>query len=685
MTFNTIISIGISKQLSVKECKKVKILNAINAIRLVTIFFYTYHSIVSLSNPVPSLCWYWFSGVSIIAMFTLHYYKQYKLATTIFLLNISLNIYAFSYHLHIGKGIENYFMIIPVFAVLLFEKEWIQHLFFMFAISLFFIPQFILFPDFISAAPGAKFVLFIGFYLTIFLLKKLNIKQETSLEQQRNDAMEDKQIIENQNRELETIHQFQQRFFENIAHEIKTPLTIIKGNTQHLLKSENTLLSTELQHENIHQTSKIQGIVEDVLHLAKMNHGVFEVEKEFFDVSQSAERLFQSFESAFKQQEITYKFISISDNCVIWGSPIFIERCLNNLITNALKFTPKKGIIQLEIERIAGKITLKLHDTGIGVLESEKERIFERFYQSKNTLNDAGGIGIGLAFCKEMVLHHNGSIEAKNRKEGGATFEIRLPAVNTTLKITKQITTTDKHSTAAHILLVEDNVDMIPFIQRSLPEYIISVVNNGKEALELIEKKEFQLIITDYMMPIMNGLELIQSLKQNQHTIPVIMLTAKNEISAKLEVLRLGIDDYIQKPFNVEELVARVHNVIGNHTKKQQFYKDEQLDEKAIEDEDEFTQKLRLYIEDNCTRLNFGVNELADEFALSVSSLYRKIKLSTGMNTKEFITEARLNKAKTIYESENISLKELAEKVGYINYNHFGQLYYNRFGKKPQL
>ncbi len=244
--------------------------------------------------------------------------------------------------------------------------------------------------------------------------------------------------------------------------------------------------------------------------------------------------------------------------------------------------------------------------------------------------------------------------------------------------------TISPHSTERKtILLVEDHQEMREYIKTILSQYNIIEATNGIEALTHLENHTIDYIITDYMMPQMDGLQFIKELKARDNNLPILMLTARADTETKINVLRLGIDDYITKPFEEEELLLRINHGLINFSNQQTFIKEEKVEVSETKDV-KFTKSLQSYIQDNCTNTSFGISDLCEEFALSQSSLYRKVKSITGLNTKEFITEIRLQKARQIRESNNgVTLKELVFSLGYKNSTHFNNLYEKRFGEKP--
>jgi DNA-binding response OmpR family regulator/nitrogen-specific signal transduction histidine kinase len=519
------------------------------------------------------------------------------------------------------------------------------------------------------------------------------MKNEKRLQEQKNIALNDKELIENQQKELLDLHNFQNQFFINIAHEIRTPLTIIKGNINRL-KSEDESIGETLKT----QSNKIQRIVKDVMDLTKMDTNEFSLNNEDVAFSSFVKTIFNSFYSTFQSKEIDYQLFDTSKkNVIVDGDKIYLESAISNLLTNAVKYTENKEQVFLIIEQSTDNIVLKIKDTGIGVEESEKEKIFNRFYQSDNSINRSGGSGIGLAFSKEIIYKHGGSLVLESKVGEGSTFIITLPIksivtkteknVESNVQIDQAIKTSNTISkNQKTVLLVEDNKEMREYISSVLSGYNIVEAEDGLEGLEKLLNHEIDYIITDYMMPKINGYDFIKKIKEKNYTTPTLMLTARTDSETKLEVLRLGIDDYVSKPFEEEELLLRVKNGLNNYNSQQEYIKSENIQVEETRQNTittAFLKKLKELIEDNCANEKFGILDLCDELAVSQSTLYRKVKSLTGLNTKEFITEVKLQKALEIFnQDETLSLKEIGYKVGFLNYTHFGKLFEQRFGKQ---
>ncbi len=694
-TFQRNINIGVHDGLSKNEEKLVKLLNFICLIwYFVTILFIVTDYFI-VENYLGVVVGYVLQVLLFILVQFLQYKRMYFAARILFVTCSHLLVFVFCNAIIPGVFVDLFYILTPLFGLMFFENRIIHYSLLFIAIISFVLPNYLwqnydvtLFED-----PTTIPIFFISIFLLVTYFRNLNMKNEKRLQEQKNIALNDKELIENQQKELLDLHNFQNQFFINIAHEIRTPLTIIKGNINRLKSEDESIVETLKS-----QSDKIQRIVKDVMDLTKMDTNEFSLNNEDVSFSSFVKTVFNSFYSTFQSKEIDYQLFDTSKkNAIVDGDKIYLESAISNILTNAAKYTENKEQVFLIIEQSTDNIVLKIKDTGIGVQESEKEKIFNRFYQSDNSINRSGGSGIGLAFSKEIIYKHGGSLVLESKVGEGSTFIITLPIksiVPKTEKIAESNVQIDQVIKASNpvskdqktVLLVEDNKEMREYISSVLSGYNIVEAEDGLEGIENLLKHDIDYIITDYMMPKMNGYDFIKKIKEENYTVPVLMLTARTDNKTKLEVLRLGIDDYISKPFEEEELLLRVKNGLNNYKSQQEYIQSENIQvEETRQDTitNAFIKKLKEFIEDNCANEKFGILDLCDEFAVSQSTLYRKVKSLTGLNTKEFITEVKLKKALEIFnQDETLSLKEIGYKVGFLNYTHFGQLFEQRFGKQ---
>ncbi len=487
------------------------------------------------------------------------------------------------------------------------------------------------------------------------------------------------------------LDQFKSQFFTNISHEIKTPLTLINGYISDLkFKSSNNIGTKQNLEKQVH---KITSLIDSVLDLAKMQSSNFNLHLNVINLSELIRKLSINFKPIFDQKNIALNTIGNANDYFSNIDVLHLEKAINNLIINALKYT-STGEVTIAINELNDKIILKISDTGIGIPTDELENVFNRFYQVNNDINNTGGSGIGLAFCKEIVELHQGEISLKSKLNIGSEFSITLPLIKTQPTITstretiikketEEINTNNTSLLNHNFLIVDDNYDMRKYLVSILKKYNCFEAKDGLEALKIINENKIDFIITDYMMPKLNGYELVIKLNEINNSTPIIMLTAKTDIDTKLDVLKLGIDDYITKPFNKNELLTRISNCLKNYTSKENYNKENNIKEE-ITHENPFIKKLKNYILNNSNNTALHQDVIAKEFNISKSSFYRKIKSNTGLSPNNFIKEIRLQKAREIIQNDtDISLKELSFLVGFNHTSYFSKIYEKRFGVKP--
>lgn len=669
------INIGVVEGLTKSEEKRVKLLNFICLIwyGVTVLFIITDYFIVEEYAKV--LLGYFFQVTLFIVVQYLQHLKKYVAARVLFVTLSHLLVFMFATVIIPGNFVDLFYILTPMFSLMFFENKKLHYFYLLLAILSFVFPTYWweTYPPGLFSDPVTIPIFFVSIFLLVNYFKNLNLKSEA--------------ILKKQKKELEEVYNFQNQFFVNIAHEIRTPITIIKGNINKL-SNENIDITNTLKT----QTKKIQRIVNDVIDLTKMDSNDFFLNLEEIEISPFISKIFNSFHLNFQNKSINYQLFDTTNDCVIIkADKLYLESAISNVLTNALKYTKIEEDVSVIIEQTNENVIIKIKDTGIGIEEKEIEKVFKRFYQSDNSINRAGGSGIGLAFSKEIIQKHKGKIEIESKKDVGSSFIITLPIYDFKSKnrvfentpIEENILVSNPFAKDKKtILLVEDNNDMQVFISEVLSSYNIIEAVDGLEGLEKLNNHKIDYIITDYMMPNMNGAEFVKTVKNKNVTTPILMLTAKSD--AKIEMLRLGIDDYITKPFEDEELLLRIEHGLNNYANQQRYIETEKIpNSETIQDNvaSKLLKDLTVFIETNCTKEKFGVVDLCEEFAMSKSTLYRKIKSLTGLNSQEFITEVRLLKAKEIMiNNEFLSFKEVGYRIGFSNYNHFKKLFEKRFG-----
>ena len=692
--------IGLKNDLSLSERKKVRMLNIICFVwHLVNIFFVLVNIFLQRIN-IALICFYGCITVLLVINQYMQFRSHYFYARVLLIFLQFFNHFIISNFIYTGFLIEYFYAIIPLIALHFFDKKILNYGFLGLSIALFYIPN-LYFEHYPEGLFGhaSSIAIFMIVFFNMKNLKKENSLHEDQLRSQKNNAIKDKNIIEEQRKELEEINNFQSQFFINISHEIRTPLTLILGKSEELKEHEArkynkkiAAISTGIET----QSKKIQQIVDDIIDLAKISANEFQLNLEPVSLHQLLTRICLSFQHLFVQKQISFTYDHTSD-CSVAIDTIYMERALNNLMINAIKYTPQGGTIDLSFfSNTENMATITLKDSGIGISKQNLKKIFNRFYQDDNDINRSSGSGIGLAFVKEIIERFNGTIDVESTEGVGSEFRLSLPVVafNDKTMLQKsieypQIDTTPKFSNTTinnsyhKLLVIDDHEEMRKYIISLLQPYQCYEANNGVDALSILEKETIDLVITDYMMPKMNGYYLVKNMRDRKINVSILMLTARTDMQGKVEMLRLGLDDYITKPFNKEELRIRVRKILKNNSARNTYLLEEKSIENTLED-DKLTHELELFVIENCKNPDFGLEEIVNEFAISKSSLYRKVKMATGLSPNEFINEIKLQHTRHILnDNSNITLKELAYQVGFKQPQYFSRLYEKRFGIKP--
>ncbi len=508
--------------------------------------------------------------------------------------------------------------------------------------------------------------------------------------------------IRTQNQQLKELDEMKSRFFANISHEFRTPLTISEGLVNKIINRTDNNPSVIQYDLSIvkRNMSRLHVMVSQIIDLTKSDQNHLTLNQKYYQADNLASISVESFRSLAEYHGHRFEFNPNAKDVILFVDRPKIEIIFNNLISNAIKFTSDGGDIRIMTSVRNGDFELIVQDNGSGIPEGEAEAIFERFHRIKR--NDADyveGMGVGLELSRTLARLHSGDIVVDTEYENGACFKLTIP----TVKITEDEITpildaleedllyrenTPKSSmseTTFDILLVEDNEDMMEYVSGVLKELgTIKRAKNGKEALEILERFQPDIIVTDLMMPVMGGLELVERLKSHNqwNTVPVMVLTAKALEEDKLHLLRIGVVDYITKPFLPEQLVLKVKNLLVYYTRRKAIRVKLKPDE--VPKTTTLSEKAAAYISKNLSNTNLSVDILADEFSQSRRSFYRNLQIETGMSPGEFIREVRLTSARALITSnKTLRLEELATAVGYKSATSFRKIFEERFGKHP--
>lgn len=541
-------------------------------------------------------------------------------------------------------------------------------------------------------------------YLSYFLAFSFLTYQLYQLQLSRRLAMEE-------GKRLKEINYLKSSIYTNITHEFRTPLTVIQGMTEELEKhlSQEVLPKTSLIKRN---SQKLLSMVNQLLQLSKLEVNKEQLHLQQQDVIAFIKYLVASHESMAFSKRVNLQCYSEEQLLSMDFDAKKLETILTNLLSNAIKFTNEYGKVLVVVKRISSLnsplLEVKVTDTGIGIPDKELPHIFNRFHQVKND-NQYQGTGIGLALVKELVKLMDGEIQVESKADEGATFTLHLPIQNNApfathpskIQNVEGAASPEFRSTATReeqvedglpvLLIIEDNLDIIQYLQTCLSDhYQLIISRNGEEGLEKAFEKVPDIVISDVMMPKMDGFELCTAVKQDDRTnhIPVILLTAKTTVADKLKGLSSGADAYLTKPFEKRELLIRLDQLLATRQVLQQKYLAELSLGITSPAEPEnpnqhFVHKVRQLVLDHLSDDRFSVNELAASLHLSRSQLHRKIKALTGMSTSNYIRHIRLLKAKELLQSSDETVSEILFKVGFNSPAYFSQAYKKAFGISP--
>jgi signal transduction histidine kinase/DNA-binding response OmpR family regulator len=501
---------------------------------------------------------------------------------------------------------------------------------------------------------------------------------------------------------LEAANEFQNRFFANISHEFRTPLTISEGLLNKAMKNKEELsdeqrLSFMVMKRNM---SRLHDMVDQIIDLTKADKDHLALHQKYYPADKLVSISVESFRSLAEYHGHTLMFRPNCPDCILFADRSKFEVIVNNLISNAIKFTPDGGEIRITSAAEDQNFLLTVQDNGPGIPESEQENIFERFHRIKRSDEDyVEGMGVGLELSRTLARLHGGDLTLETEVSVGASFVVKIPlsdhsgqpidlvedSMGDELWMMPDIDQKTEEYTDFDILLVEDNKDMIAYVSDVLSEVgSIKQASHGKEALKALQSFTPDIIVTDLMMPEMNGLELVEELMNHPKwkEIPVMVLTAKALEADKSHLLRYGVVDYITKPFIPDHLLLKVKNLLTYYTRRKSIRL--KMKTEAEPEVKQFSEKVADFIIRNIKNYNLTVDLLSSEFSQSRRSFYRNLQSETGMTPAEFIREVRLTTARNMVAgNENLRLEELADAVGYKSATSFRRAYENRFGAHP--
>lgn len=551
--------------------------------------------------------------------------------------------------------------------------------------------------------------------LGIFRFKQAQFRLKTSLEMEKKDK-----------ERIEELTQAKLQFFANISHEFRTPLTLVI--TQLDLLMQDNGLSAALYNKVVkvyRNTYHLRNLITELLDFRKLEQGHVKLQVSKLDMVPYLKEIYLTFADYAQSRNIRYTFCPSQESVICWFDPQQMEKVVYNLLSNAFKYTPQGGSIELNVSETDKEIVVKVIDSGIGIQKEDLDKIFDRFYQAGNRIADIArtpSTGIGLALVKNVTELHHGTVKVESAPDYGSIFIVRLQkgrAHFTDEECTRQTAVSDAHlpsdlpeypkelavptqeeheteeehpETSRHsILIVEDNEELLGVLGKLFaPMYEVRLAHDGQEALELVRMKEPDLVVSDIMMPRVSGTELCTQLKNDFQTchIPVVLLTALGTTEQSITGLKLGADEYISKPFNTDILVARCNNLVRNRHLLQKKYRQEvdcssqllatnPIDQKFLEDVNEVLEK-------NLDNPDFVIDELASALALSRSTFYSKFKSLTGMTPNDFVLLYKLKRAaQWLHTQPQLQVADITYKLGFSSPRYFTRCFKAQYGVTP--
>ena len=525
--------------------------------------------------------------------------------------------------------------------------------------------------------------------------------------------------IEEDARRNEELNQMKFRFFTNVSHELRTPLTLIISPLESLIKDEHDELVAgrlKMMHRN---ALRLLNLVNQLLDFRKNEMAGSHLSLSEGEIVSFVQNICNSFLMLSEKKGVHATFYSAVDALDMAFDADKIGKVVMNLLSNAFKFTPDGGRVSVSLELLDNQpetLELKVADTGIGIKDEDKEHIFERFYQAERAegMPASTGSGIGLSLVRDYVSLHGGTVQVFDNAGGGSVFVINIPVKHLEASSAVLLPASESQQSAEGVgaesvsglpgskqvenekrkkplvLIVDDSGDFVEFMKDTLDLYFsVRTAGNGKEALDVLQKCRPDLILCDWMMPVMDGKELCRRVKSDKQTadIPFVLLTAKQSVETKVEGLTVGADDYVTKPFNLEVLVLRMRKLIelSRHSKPRGHLEPEPeeiaitpLDEKLIAN-------AIAYVEKNIARSDLSVEELSRELGMSRAHMYKKMLQITGKTPIEFIRVIRLKRAAQLLRESQQNVSEIAYQLGFNNPKYFSRYFKEEFGVLPSV
>ena len=510
--------------------------------------------------------------------------------------------------------------------------------------------------------------------------------------------------------------------YTNITHELLTPLTVISASVDRLrLTAPDHEQDYDLMQLNI---DRMVRLLQQILETSKSQSGELKLKVAQGDVMRYIQQTALCIEPLMAKKGLDFKIQCTPESMMGWIDTDKLDKIIYNLLSNAAKYTQGengKVTLQVRTSRKFDHIIINVSDNGIGIPQDKMKKLFHRFYDGEYRRQQTFGTGLGLALTRELVFLNGGTIDCQSEEGKGTTFTVTLPIrkeafASSQIDETHKVDINQAHSAildiatrmhqqeiaevepednadsnAYHLLVVEDNVELLMLMTQLLSsKYHVKTATNGKEALEIIHKEELDIIISDVMMPVMDGLELTQELKNdpNYQHLPIILLTAKTQDENRAEVLQLGADSYVTKPFKLSDLELRINNIVENRKRiKEEFINQGAVFQKTDEEpspDDLFLKQAMECVHQHLDDSDYDREAFAADMGASSSKLYNKLRALTGMNVSSFIRDIRLKEAmRMAKQNPQLRVSDLAYSVGFKDPKYFATCFKKEFGVQP--
>ena len=571
---------------------------------------------------------------------------------------------------------------------------------------------------------GISLILLVFLAVALFYSYFVSKRKNHELEQKNNAILQQKELLEKQNlqilemnQKVESATQAKLRFFTNISHEIRTPLTLINAPLNKI--SQELPPSFGYLHADLsmiqRNADRLLTLINQLMDFRKLELGMADLAVSETDIVLVVSEVYKAFQPLARQKNISFGISNDQKSQLVWVDVDKINKVLFNVISNAFKFTPENGRIKIHVSSKHNDfVEIQVRDTGPGIAPGKEEQIFERFFQQKEHRHM--GTGIGLSLTKEFLDLHAGNISVKNILPNGSCFVITLKkgkshfseeqftgqqtidykAIKPVLSVTSELENVSSNQVMVRgisktIMIVEDDSELRGFINKNLSnDYFIIEAKDGLDALEILKVEQPDLILTDVMMPEIDGIELTKRLKSSLTTshIPIVMLTARTSREQKIEGIENGADAYIEKPFNLDYLNIRIKKLLESRDALQQYFQShlkvpmEEIGTYNSLDK-VFLSKIESVMGSNYHNSEFSVEEFGDLLSISRIHLYRKIKALTGLSPIDYVNKYRLKRSRELLCNETNNIIGVALEVGYSSAAYFSKKFRDEFGMTP--